>query len=98
MCHGQSIRAVVAVLGGHPRHHRELPRGWRHYPCRKEGGRRAALRLVASIKHGHVRLVLILARANAHSQTRRVRTVCKAAGVPVRVIDRRTLQASRRHP
>jgi len=79
------------VLGGSSRLLRQLPRGWRHYPCRREGGQGSVRRLVAAIKGGGIARVIILARSNAHSDTKAVRAVCKRLAVPCEIIDRESI-------
>lgn len=76
------VKGDVAVLGGPPRLRNTLPRQWRHYPCRREGGAGSARRLIAAIKSGKVARVVILVRSNAHSDTIAVRGACRRAGVP----------------
>lgn len=68
-------------MGGAKLFGAKLPRGWRHYPARRESGPRSAKKLMAAIKGGKVSRVIILVRSNAHSDTQKVREMCRRWGV-----------------
>lgn len=51
----------------------------------RDGGNGELRRLEAAVKGGAIARVIILARFNGHSATRRIRHLCAARGIPVLV-------------
>lgn len=77
----------TAILGGDGRHFGR----WSEvgdvelFLATRDGGNGELRRLEAAVKGGAITLVIILARFNGHSATRRVRQLCASRGIPVLV-------------
>ncbi len=78
----------VAVLGGDGRFTAERLSGCRVrvFPARRYGGNGPLRRLETALRSGSIDQVLILARWNCHSATRRVLRICRRLDVPFEII------------
>ena len=80
----------TAIVGGDGRQRRR--RRWQHYDPviffqgGRSGGNGELARLEAALRAGSIDQVILLARWNGHSVTTRVRRVCRALGIPVRLL------------
>lgn len=78
----------TAVVGGDGRR----PEQWEGlgdvviFRAPRDGGNGELRRLEAAIKSGSIGRVIILARFNGHSATRKIRRTCSVHGVPVVVV------------
>ena len=81
-------RPRVAVLGGDGRFRSERLPGCtvRIFRARRYAGSRSLRDLERSIRAGGIDRVLILARWNGHSTTRRVTSLCRKRNIPVEII------------
>lgn len=80
--------ARVAVVGGDGRFRPEALPGCRVrvFQARRYGGNGPLRSLESAIRSGGVDQVLILARWNGHSATRRVLRLCRQLRVPVEIV------------
>lgn len=78
----------VAILGGDRRQEGRWSDYGRavYFQAPRSGGNGQLRRLKDALRAGSIRLVVILARWNAHSVTRAVQRVCRTRGVPVVVV------------
>ncbi len=77
----------VAVLGGDGRFRAERLPGCdvRVFRGRRSGGNGELRRLERALKAGSIDRVVVLARWNGHSETRRAMRICRRLGIPVTV-------------
>jgi hypothetical protein len=73
----------IAVFGGDARQRQRWAdaSGVRFFQSRRGGGNGELRRLVAAVRSRSVALVVVLARWNGHSATRKLRRVCRRYGV-----------------
>jgi hypothetical protein len=73
----------IAVFGGDARQRRRWAdaSGVRFFQSRRGGGNGELRRLVATVRSRSVDLVVVLARWNGHSASRKLRRVCRRYGV-----------------
>jgi hypothetical protein len=76
---------TVAVIGGDGRPMQGVDAGARRYASPGDGGNGELRRLEAALRAGSIDRMIILARWNSHSATRKLRRLCKRLRIEVEV-------------